>query len=111
MAMAQGEVGCRQLRGIQPRVAGPAAELRRLWHETAAGSDPGRSLCGLVHAEGTGSRRPEEPGGIRGRPGAAGRDRAVAPGRNDPCWCGSGKKYKRCCATAAPAPLNDETEL
>lgn len=33
------------------------------------------------------------------------------PGRNDPCWCGSGKKYKRCCATAAPAPLNDETEL
>ena len=21
-----------------------------------------------------------------------------APGRNDPCPCGSGKKYKRCCA-------------
>jgi hypothetical protein len=20
------------------------------------------------------------------------------PGRNDPCPCGSGKKYKRCCA-------------
>ena len=19
------------------------------------------------------------------------------PGRNDPCWCGSGRKYKRCC--------------
>jgi len=19
------------------------------------------------------------------------------PGRNDPCWCGSGSKYKRCC--------------
>lgn len=19
------------------------------------------------------------------------------PGRNDPCWCGSGEKYKRCC--------------
>jgi hypothetical protein len=19
-----------------------------------------------------------------------------APGRNDPCWCGSGKKYKHC---------------
>ncbi|NBD36351.1 MAG: hypothetical protein GVY30_10210 [Chloroflexi bacterium] len=18
------------------------------------------------------------------------------PGRNDPCWCGSGKKYKQC---------------
>lgn len=22
------------------------------------------------------------------------------PGRNDPCWCGSGTKYKRCCAAA-----------
>jgi hypothetical protein len=19
------------------------------------------------------------------------------PGRNDPCWCGSGKKFKKCC--------------
>ena len=24
-------------------------------------------------------------------------------GRNDPCPCGSGKKYKRCCAGARPA--------
>ena len=22
---------------------------------------------------------------------------ARRPGRNDPCWCGSGKKYKKCC--------------
>ena len=22
--------------------------------------------------------------------------RSVTPGRNDPCWCGSGKKYKKC---------------
>ena len=22
------------------------------------------------------------------------------PNRNDPCWCGSERKYKRCCATA-----------
>jgi uncharacterized protein YecA (UPF0149 family) len=21
---------------------------------------------------------------------------AVMPGRNEPCWCGSGKKYKKC---------------
>ncbi len=21
---------------------------------------------------------------------------AQKPGRNDPCWCGSGKKYKKC---------------
>ncbi len=25
------------------------------------------------------------------------------PGRNDPCWCGSGGKYKRCCGPV-PAP-------
>ncbi|MCE1249717.1 MAG: SEC-C domain-containing protein, partial [Comamonadaceae bacterium] len=23
--------------------------------------------------------------------------RSQAPGRNDPCSCGSGKKYKKCC--------------
>jgi len=27
--------------------------------------------------------------------------RAAAPGRNDPCPCGSGQKYKRCCGAAA----------
>ena len=27
--------------------------------------------------------------------------RAVKTGRNDPCPCGSGKKYKRCCGVAA----------
>jgi hypothetical protein len=26
-----------------------------------------------------------------------GRGRAWPPGRNEPCWCGSGDKYKRCC--------------
>jgi preprotein translocase subunit SecA len=24
------------------------------------------------------------------------RNRDKKPGRNDPCWCGSGKKYKNC---------------
>ncbi len=24
---------------------------------------------------------------------------AWPPGRNRPCWCGSGRKYKKCCAT------------
>ena len=24
----------------------------------------------------------------------------AAPGRNDPCPCGSGKKYKKCCGAA-----------
>jgi preprotein translocase subunit SecA len=28
--------------------------------------------------------------------GAAGAGPGAKLGRNDPCWCGSGKKYKRC---------------
>jgi hypothetical protein len=27
------------------------------------------------------------------------------PGRNDECWCGSGRKYKRCCGQAEAAQL------
>lgn len=26
---------------------------------------------------------------------------AWPPGRNEPCWCGSGLKYKKCCAATA----------
>lgn len=28
---------------------------------------------------------------------------AQRPGRNEPCWCGSGKKYKKCCMVLLPA--------
>ncbi len=31
------------------------------------------------------------------RPGATSELRGRKPGRNDPCPCGSGRKYKRCC--------------
>lgn len=27
----------------------------------------------------------------------------MKPGRNDPCSCGSGKKYKKCCGQGEPA--------
>jgi uncharacterized protein YecA (UPF0149 family) len=27
---------------------------------------------------------------------------AWPPGRNEPCWCGSGRKYKKCCAALGP---------
>jgi hypothetical protein len=30
----------------------------------------------------------------------ASHNQRVTPGRNDPCYCGSGKKYKRCCLSA-----------
>jgi len=29
------------------------------------------------------------------------REPAQRPGRNDPCFCGSGKKYKKCCKITA----------
>jgi len=35
---------------------------------------------------------------------------AWPPGRNEPCWCGSGRKYKRCCDMAAAAPMHDVAE-
>mgnify|MGYP000866609181 FL=1 len=37
---------------------------------------------------------------------AARRDPALIawpPGRNQPCWCGSGRKYKKCCAATTSA--------
>ncbi|MGH4017919.1 MAG: SEC-C metal-binding domain-containing protein [Pseudonocardiaceae bacterium] len=30
------------------------------------------------------------------------------PGRNDPCWCGSGRKYKRCCGPVPPADFTEQ---
>jgi hypothetical protein len=38
----------------------------------------------------------------RGVPAPAPRAAAPRPGRNDPCPCGSGKKYKKCCALRSP---------
>ena len=38
------------------------------------------------------------------------RDREVIPwppGRNEPCWCGSGRKYKKCCGPALARPMHD----
>lgn len=29
------------------------------------------------------------------------------PGRNEPCWCGSGRKYKKCCGPAPARPMHD----
>jgi uncharacterized protein YecA (UPF0149 family) len=41
---------------------------------------------------------------MHGLPAAAPRGSALRPGkigRNDPCPCGSGRKYKKCCGAAA----------
>lgn len=31
-----------------------------------------------------------------------GRMSSWPPGRNEPCWCGSGRKYKKCCGAPSP---------
>jgi len=42
----------------------------------------------------------DSPGGGDGKPKTV-RRQADKIGRNDPCPCGSGKKYKKCCGKAA----------
>jgi tetratricopeptide (TPR) repeat protein len=32
---------------------------------------------------------------------------AWPPGRNEPCWCGSGRKYKKCCGPAPARPMHE----
>jgi preprotein translocase subunit SecA len=79
----------------------------------AAGGSAGGSATGAPNAS-TGPGRGANAGGKpvpkplpQGRPtsGAAGGDSAIRPGyspagvrmgRNDQCWCGSGRKYKKC---------------
>jgi tetratricopeptide (TPR) repeat protein len=36
---------------------------------------------------------------------------AGSVGRNEPCPCGSGMKYKRCCGSAAAGPRNDSSRV
>jgi preprotein translocase subunit SecA len=43
------------------------------------------------------SGRPAVDSGPRRAPGPSRRPPAQKIGRNDPCYCGSGKKYKKCC--------------
>jgi tetratricopeptide (TPR) repeat protein len=41
---------------------------------------------------------------------AAGASIPWPPGRNAPCWCGSQRKYKKCCGAAAARPMHDTGE-
>jgi hypothetical protein len=59
--------------------SGQRDKLAQLEKEATAGSERGRVLPFVSTA---GSPPPAR--------------HAPKPGRNDPCWCGSGKKYKRC---------------
>ena len=85
--------------------SGELALLRRHADELVFGSQ----LCGRnpeVMADQLKRRRPAA--NVMEWVRARDRDKVAAkgePGRNDPCPCGSGKKYKRCCAIAVGASV------
>ena len=64
-------------------VAGPAAEIRPRLREAAPGGSNGKDRDAVRSEAPPAKRRPVRAG--------------EKIGRNDPCPCGSGKKYKKCC--------------
>ena len=62
------------------------AELRRIGYEPGADPEDDQDIYALC-CEGFESERPPDVPYVREEPKI---------GRNDPCWCGSGKKYKKC---------------
>ncbi len=65
------------------------------WLEDAGRLSGGRDLAQAVRAMATGYRERLAPSGGAKRPPI--QRAAEKIGRNDPCPCGSGKKYKKCC--------------
>lgn len=61
------------------------------------------------------ARMAAQAGPVAGRPGrdamGKGRERRWAAGRNDPCPCGSGLKFKRCCGLEPLPELRPESGL
>jgi len=79
------------------------------WEETIeAGCTLGRSLLGICHQPITQILR-EEP--THQLSGFTVRRSVEHVGRNEPCPCGSGRKYKRCCAEKDAARLHHSTDI
>ncbi len=102
-----------------------AMDLRsREWAEMLEDEEEGRPLIPILGLAGSENESPDLAGGseklarlradatdmipscifkidaywkARRRPGATTQLRGRKPGRNEPCPCGSGRKYKRCC--------------
>jgi preprotein translocase subunit SecA len=72
----------------QPNGSGGARGLS-YQHETTAGA-------GAMVAAGAGAAATTTTGGEYVAPQPVVKSEHESIGRNDPCWCGSGKKYKRC---------------
>jgi preprotein translocase subunit SecA len=79
---------------VQPNPAAqpPPPVVRRVL-ESGPGDPDG---AGGARGNGAPKTRTAQREGARAGAGAAGPAAAGKIGRNDPCWCGSGKKFKRC---------------
>jgi preprotein translocase subunit SecA len=82
-----------QLQQAGPNGGGPNGNLT-YEHETAAGAD-------VIAAAGSGAAGSVATAAAMGGGGAVATGQVVKSardniGRNDPCWCGSGKKFKKC---------------
>ena len=95
----------RMIYNVEVEVQGPKGEAAE--QRPAAGVDPAAAddvrdgRPGLQRRDAGGSADRLRRAGRASRGGAAGRAaaarrRARHIGRNDPCWCGSGKKFKKC---------------
>jgi hypothetical protein len=81
------------VRAAVPEILGGFLE----WLEDSGRVAGGRSLARFVGALGPAYRERCSPkGGLRTPPIVK---KTADIGRNDPCPCGSGKKFKKCCAT------------
>jgi hypothetical protein len=105
------------LKGVMPLESGPAVDdlLRAYAADPSAFAIPPEEdvpavydICGAdriqeddegegeeEHVHGPGCTHGHD-GGDEGGEEVAKQFRSNLPGRNDPCWCGSGKKYKKC---------------
>jgi preprotein translocase subunit SecA len=73
----------------------PAAPRSPLGGVLGGALPAGRTVPAAGDSPNVGQRlSPPGPGGEQARPGFTPKGQRI--GRNDPCWCGSGQKYKRC---------------
>ena len=80
--------------------------VKSTFHETAAIHAEAPSAAELS-AQAAAARSESQPGGAGGGEAANVepiRNLGAKVGRNDPCPCGSGKKFKNCCAKSSGVP-------
>ena len=94
--------GRRVRRAGRARNAAARAPLRRRW--PAAHRDDRSPLRGLVRERGLSPADRRSRGSFIELERDAGAAVAWPPGRNAPCWCTSGLKYKRCCGALTVSP-------